>query len=197
MDGVDSSSIRATRFAVIRNAATARPARRGRRFEPLDRLDACDPSAPQAEMDFDWSDVSGASSYELEVDIADHFPSPVNDMNIYTSSSCNNSFSLADNLYYWRVRATDASGNQGEWSETWSFTLQTTTTEYGNIVVSGAGWDYLNGTYTFFGMSNGKPSWWKEAYWAGLPNNYINWRTDQRWVMDYNIAALSAAPVPG
>jgi len=43
--------------------------------------------------------------------------------NTYTVS---NNEVLADNAYYWRVRAVDGSGNLGGWSETWKFKIDTT-----------------------------------------------------------------------
>ncbi len=76
---------------------------------------------------FDWSDVSGASNYELEVDNSSSFFSPVINQNSLTSSSYTATSSLSDDTCYWRVRAKDNQGNWGGWSDIWSFMIETST----------------------------------------------------------------------
>jgi hypothetical protein len=74
------------------------------------------------QIPFDWSDVTGAASYEIFA----KFPGaalPIVDetteSSALTFTSCN-SFVADGNLtgWEWRVRAKDAAGNAGEWSET-------------------------------------------------------------------------------
>ena len=72
---------------------------------------------------FDWSDVSGASVYELEVDNSSSFNSPEIDQNSLSSSDYTATSSLTEDVYFWRVRCKDSQGNWGGWSEEWSFTI--------------------------------------------------------------------------
>ena len=73
---------------------------------------------------FDWSSVSGATSYHIQVDDNSSFSSPV--INTTTSSSSYTpSSGLASGTYFWRVQASNACG-YGGWSSTWSVTIQTT-----------------------------------------------------------------------
>lgn len=76
---------------------------------------------------FDWSGVSdsgysGLRYYEIEVDDVASFTSPAIDTTS-TSSSYTAASSLADDRWYWRVRARDWADNYGSWSSTWYFDL--------------------------------------------------------------------------
>ncbi|MBC7264797.1 MAG: S8 family serine peptidase [Chloroflexi bacterium] len=75
---------------------------------------------------FVWNSVSGATSYQIQVDDAPSFTSPAIDTTTsntnYTPASA-----LADGIYYWRVRGHNSCGN-GAWSEIWSFTISTVCT---------------------------------------------------------------------
>lgn len=71
---------------------------------------------------FDWSSVSGATSYQLQVSKSSDFSSTVLD----TGWVIDDWYQVIDSLsqateYYWRVRAKDLLGNAGSWSSTWSF----------------------------------------------------------------------------
>jgi hypothetical protein len=73
----------------------------------------------------DWDAVSGAATYNLEVDDASDFSSP----NISQTGLTQTDYttpSLDDGLWYWRVRAVDAAGNAGGWSSR-SFRVDTAT----------------------------------------------------------------------
>ncbi|KPA11826.1 secreted protein containing Cadherin domain protein, partial [Candidatus Magnetomorum sp. HK-1] len=72
---------------------------------------------------FDWNYVSNASIYELIVDNHSGFGSPAiheNPGNSYFSSDEN----LSDNVYFWKVRAINSSG-EGDWSSVRQFTVDT------------------------------------------------------------------------
>ena len=73
---------------------------------------------------FDWSEPAGAAGYHIQVDDNSNFSSPVMDQypsaSTYTPSSA-----LADGGYYWRVQAKSASDVWGDWSDVWSFTIDT------------------------------------------------------------------------
>jgi hypothetical protein len=69
---------------------------------------------------FDWNDVSGATTYTIQVDNNSGFPSPEIQqspaVSIYTPPTA-----MADGLYYWRVLATNAFGSSA-YSATWTVT---------------------------------------------------------------------------
>lgn len=75
---------------------------------------------------FSWAPVPGAARYELEVNSAQGFP-PGSKW-CCTGTTIGTSVAptkvLANNRYYWRVRAFDARGNAGQWNEGESFTKQ-------------------------------------------------------------------------
>jgi len=73
---------------------------------------------------FEWSNVSNAVMYELEVDQSSYFSSPEIHKTSLTSSSYEAASSLSDATYYWRVRAKDNNDNWGHWSNVWSFTIE-------------------------------------------------------------------------
>ena len=72
---------------------------------------------------FEWSDVNGDVTYELEVDNSSSFGSPEIHQTNLTSSNYPAKASLSNGKYYWRVRCKDSQGKWGGWSEVWSFTI--------------------------------------------------------------------------
>lgn len=74
---------------------------------------------PVASVSFNWTDVAGATGYQLQLATDNTFSSP---QTLTSSASTNSAASLASStVYYWRVRAT--LGNYfGDWSTVWSFT---------------------------------------------------------------------------
>jgi hypothetical protein len=83
---------------------------------PPDGASACD-----ATPTFDWSPVSGATSYHLQVDNSSDFGSPEIDLTT-TDSEHAPGTPLPPGTYYWRVRAANGCGN-GAWSSVWSVTV--------------------------------------------------------------------------
>jgi hypothetical protein len=73
---------------------------------------------------FTWAPVPGAARYEVEVNSAADFPvgSKWCCSNITTGTSLSPTQALANNGYYWRMRAIDASGHAGVWNVGSSFT---------------------------------------------------------------------------
>lgn len=71
---------------------------------------------------FDWSTVSGASSYRIQVDDSSTFSSPAIDtttaISVFTPSS-----NLAPGAYHWRVRADKSCGTPGAWSPAHSLVI--------------------------------------------------------------------------
>jgi hypothetical protein len=70
--------------------------------------------APGTNITFDWTDVSGATSYTIQIDDQDTFPSPfiVNQTLAVSQFSSN---TLPTLTMWWRVRANNAGGS-GPWS---------------------------------------------------------------------------------
>jgi hypothetical protein len=71
--------------------------------------------APGANITFDWSNVTGAASYTIQVDDSDTFPSPFIVNQTVTASQFSTS-TLPIKTMWWRARANDASGKPGNWS---------------------------------------------------------------------------------
>jgi protein-S-isoprenylcysteine O-methyltransferase Ste14 len=73
---------------------------------------------------FSWNPVPGAARYEVEVNAAEGFPAGSKwcCAGTTTGTSLVPLQVLANNSYYWRVRAIDARGNAGVWNNGQSFT---------------------------------------------------------------------------
>jgi hypothetical protein len=67
---------------------------------------------------FTWAPIPGAARYEVEVNSAAGFPAGSKwcCSNVATGTSLSPTQVLANNGYYWRVRAVDANGNAGVWN---------------------------------------------------------------------------------
>jgi hypothetical protein len=76
------------------------------------------------EPQFSWAPIPGAARYEVEVNSAENFPvgSQWCCSGLTIGTSLTPTQVLANNEYYWRVRAIDASGNAGVWNEGAKFT---------------------------------------------------------------------------
>jgi hypothetical protein len=70
--------------------------------------------SPGASITFDWTDVSGAASYTIQIDDSDTFATPL--VNSNTTSSQVTTNTLPTTRMWWRVRANSASGTPGSWS---------------------------------------------------------------------------------
>ena len=70
---------------------------------------------------FDWEVVSGAETYSLQLSEDSGFNEIVNDIDDIEDTSQEIAGLDEDQTYYWRVNATNVSGNSG-WSAVWSFT---------------------------------------------------------------------------
>jgi hypothetical protein len=79
--------------------------------------------APGTNITFDWSDVSGAAGYTIQVSDSSAFPSPlIVGQNLTASQFSTNT--LPTKTMWWRVRANDAAGNPGAWSATRRFEVK-------------------------------------------------------------------------
>jgi hypothetical protein len=76
-------------------------------------------------VEFTWKKVDDATKYEMEICKSSSFDS---DKNIYSDITVTNytipTGLIANTKYYWRVRATDASGVYSDYSDVWNFTTK-------------------------------------------------------------------------
>jgi hypothetical protein len=70
---------------------------------------------PGTSITFDWTDVSGAASYTIQVDNEESFATP-QVVNVNTTVSQFTTSTLPTTRMWWRVRANSASGTPGSWS---------------------------------------------------------------------------------
>jgi hypothetical protein len=71
--------------------------------------------SPGTSITFDWTDVSGAASYTIQIDDSDTFSSP-QVVNSNTTASQFTTNTLPTIRMWWRVRANSSSGTPGSWS---------------------------------------------------------------------------------
>ncbi|MEM3012659.1 MAG: hypothetical protein QW084_04790, partial [Candidatus Hadarchaeales archaeon] len=97
---------------------------------------------PTATPTLDWSDVEGATSYQLLVDNDPSFTSP--EVNVFPTSSeyAVPSPGLSDGVWHWRVRA-KAGALSSPWSEVRSFTVDTVFPPSPSLFLPGEGENLL------------------------------------------------------
>lgn len=78
---------------------------------------------PGTNITFDWSDVSGAASYTIQISDQTSFSPLIVNQNVTASQLSTNT--LPTKTMWWRVRANDASGNAGAWSAARRFEVKT------------------------------------------------------------------------
>jgi hypothetical protein len=79
--------------------------------------------SPGASITFDWTDVSGAASYTIQIDNEESFATPqVVNQNMTASQFTTNT--LPTTRMWWRVRANSASGTPGSWSSARRFEVK-------------------------------------------------------------------------
>jgi len=83
----------------------------------------------------DWSVPATAVGYQVQVDTSASFTTTVVDTT--PSNSYYTTTTLADNTYYWRIRAKDSLDNWGSWTSTWSFVIDTTAPSAPTLVSPG------------------------------------------------------------
>lgn len=126
---------------------------------------------------FQWSTVAKNKSsdvrYILQIDTVDSFAPPII---IDTTQSTRDSFSFTENKYYWRVKAYDLAGNEGNFSNPFSFVVDTTFPVIDSTTV-------LEDTVDFWGPFEAKT---KITDNAPFNNPIMFYRTsvDTEWVID-------------
>jgi hypothetical protein len=71
--------------------------------------------SPGTAITFDWSDVSGAANYTIQIDDSESFSAPLI-VNQTTTASQFTTSTLPTRRMWWRVRANDSAGAPGAWS---------------------------------------------------------------------------------
>src|SRR6185369_12109053 len=113
-----SVTITATYAGVSRTTTlTVTPASTG---SPLPAPSLISPAAdarfsPGTSITFDWTDVSGAAGYTIQIDNEESFATP-QVVNQNTTASQFTTSTLPTTRMWWRVRANSASGTPGSWS---------------------------------------------------------------------------------
>ena len=77
---------------------------------------------PGQTIAFDWSDVTGASSYIIQIDDQETFSSPTISQSV--SASTHSTSTLPATRMWWRVRGMDAAGTPGAWSSSRRFEVK-------------------------------------------------------------------------
>jgi hypothetical protein len=78
-------------------------------------------ATPAQPIAFDWSDVSGATSYRIQIDDSSAFSTPIV-VDQSTTASQFTAPTLAARQHWWRVRGVNSAGTAGAWSAVRSFT---------------------------------------------------------------------------
>ena len=91
---------------------------------PANPIPADGASVGDATPDFDWPDVAGADGYQIQIDDSAAMDSPFVDDDALVDSDFLVTSLLTNGTYHWRVRI-KSSGQWGDWSPVWSFTIVT------------------------------------------------------------------------
>ena len=104
-------------------------------------------------LNFIWrqasDNTSGVSSYTIEFSEGPQFNNPL----IYTVSDTTFSRAFSDTTWYWRVKAIDAAGNEGAWSNNRNFTIDTSPPSSPQLIQPRDN-DWLNSALVTFIWSN-------------------------------------------
>ncbi|WP_208027901.1 hypothetical protein [Rhabdothermincola sediminis] len=92
--------------------------------EPIAPLSGATLTYPDDALIFEWSPLSGAKTYEIQIDTEDQFTAPIT----VSATTSNTSYSVSSpqtvgQTYYWRVRAKSAAGVPTLWSTPQSYSM--------------------------------------------------------------------------
>jgi hypothetical protein len=80
-------------------------------------------ATPTLPVAFDWTDVTAATSYRIQIDDSNTFSTPLVVTQVVTASPFT-APTLASRQYWWRVRASNSAGVEGPFSTVRWFTLR-------------------------------------------------------------------------
>ena len=106
-------------FAVLLNSTGAAPPPTPSAPTLLSPAQDATPAQPVA---FDWTDVSAATSYRIQIDDSNNFSAPLVVDRVVTASQFTASTLNAGRQYWWRVRGINSAGTAGAWSSVRRFT---------------------------------------------------------------------------
>jgi len=106
-------------FAVLLNSTGAAPPPTPGVPTLLSPAQDATPAQPVA---FDWTDVSAATSYRIQIDESNDFANPLVVDRIVTASQFTASTLNAGQRHWWRVRGINSAGTAGAWSSVRRFT---------------------------------------------------------------------------
>lgn len=84
---------------------------------------------------FEWSEITGISSYLIQIDVSDGFLTPIINETV-VGFSYESSVALEPNTYHWRVAGIDSGGDVGEYSEIRIIVIQALAPEFDFISFS-------------------------------------------------------------
>jgi VCBS repeat protein len=79
-------------------------------------------ATPAQPVSFDWTDVTAATSYRIQIDDSNNFSNPLVVDRIVTASQFTASTLNAGRRHWWRVRGINSAGTAGAWSSVRRFT---------------------------------------------------------------------------
>jgi len=106
-------------FAVLLNSTGAAPPPTPAAPALLSPAQDATPAQPVA---FDWTDVSAATSYRIQIDDSNNFSAPLVVDRVVTASQFTASTLNAGLRHWWRVRGINSAGTAGAWSAVRRFT---------------------------------------------------------------------------
>jgi subtilisin family serine protease len=138
---------------------------------------------------FSWAASTGTKYYQFQIDAAMNFGSPDYDIATLKTPSVKIPITLGVGYYYWHVRAMDAYGNWGAWSETKSLgILPAVLLDGGFEEVSGDWSEYTEYTNNVLITDSGLPLATHAGYylaWLGGLNNETSIITQTNIQMTY------------
>jgi hypothetical protein len=106
---------------------------------------------------FDWSDVSGGTRYEIQIDTDNQFSPPLISDSTLLTSGYQNTDSFPNATYYWRARVRNNNG-WSNYSDIWSFAVEVD-----------SGLAYIIGDVNHSGTANGIDVGYLVNYFKGGP----------------------------
>jgi hypothetical protein len=79
-------------------------------------------ATPPQPVSFDWTDVSAATSYRIQIDDSNNFSAPLVVDRVVTASQFTASTLNSGRRHWWRVRGINSAGTAGAWSSVRRFT---------------------------------------------------------------------------
>ncbi len=150
-------------------------------------------------LNFDWSDVGDTSGVTYNLEIADDsgFTNMVlSEQGLHNSDHGLGGWGvLTDGTYYWRVQAVDEAGNDSGWSNSWTFTIDTTAPSVPSLVSPANGTSIEDPFDLSFDWSDvSDPSGINYNFQIAWDSNFFNMQREERWLGDSSYAMGQGMP---